>query len=98
MTKTNDNIDVYFKDALHKIVNESNANALDVALEKTNVRLRDMIERELNDPEEDRARKTDVKQFRGRRWSESGTGSHVKSVLRDDRKRYNLPRKRFVYS
>ena len=38
--KTNDNIDVYFKDALHKIVNESNANALDVALEKTNVRLR----------------------------------------------------------
>jgi cytoskeleton-associated protein 5 len=61
--KTNDNIDVYFKDALHKIVNESNANALDVALEKTNLRLRDMIERELNDPEEDRARKTDVKQF-----------------------------------
>ena len=32
--KTNDNIDVYFKDALHKIVNESNANALDVALER----------------------------------------------------------------
>ena len=78
-------------------MNESNANALDVALEKTNVRLRDMIERELNDPEEDRARKTDVKQFA------EDVGAKVVPVLTskaffDDRKRYNLPRKRFVYS
>ena len=37
----------YFKEAMHKIVSETNANALDVALERTNQRLRKMIDREL---------------------------------------------------
>ena len=37
----------YFKEAMHKIVSETNANALDVALERTNGRLRKMIDREL---------------------------------------------------
>ena len=52
-TKTNDyekkNFEIidYFKEAMHKIVSETNANALDVALERTNQRLRKMIDREL---------------------------------------------------
>jgi len=51
-TNTNDyekNFEIidYFKEAMHKIVSETNANALDVALERTNQRLRKMIDREL---------------------------------------------------
>ena len=45
--KKNFEIIDYFKEAMHKIVSETNANALDVALERTNQRLRKMIDREL---------------------------------------------------
>ena len=50
-SSSNDNkkkVGMYFKEFLHKIVSETNANALDVALERTNARLRGTIDREVN--------------------------------------------------
>ena len=76
----------YFKEAMHKIVSETNANALDVALERTNGRLRKMIDRELLSFTSSSGRGVKgerCERIRGRRWGESVASARLESVLRE---------------